>query len=42
VFVKDQGNTDVSAHLGGILGGFLIMSVVMVILYRREQKQKYG
>ena len=42
VFVKDQGNTDVSAHLGGILGGFLIMSLVMVILYRREQKQKYG
>ncbi|MBO6065793.1 MAG: rhomboid family intramembrane serine protease, partial [Lachnospiraceae bacterium] len=42
LFVKDQGNTDVSAHLGGILGGFLIMSVVMVILYRREQKQKYG
>ena len=42
VFVKDQGNTDVSAHLGGIFGGFLIMSLVMVILYRREQKQKYG
>ncbi|MBO4324487.1 MAG: rhomboid family intramembrane serine protease [Lachnospiraceae bacterium] len=38
IFVKEQGNTDISAHLGGLFGGFLIMSLVMVILYRREQK----
>ncbi|MBO4696219.1 MAG: rhomboid family intramembrane serine protease [Lachnospiraceae bacterium] len=38
LFVEEQGNTDISAHLGGLFGGFLIMSLVMVILYRREQQ----
>ena len=37
-FVEEQGNVDVSCHVGGILGGFAVMSAVMVILYQREQR----
>lgn len=38
VFVEEQEGIDVSAHLGGILGGFIIMSILMVMLYRKEKQ----
>lgn len=38
LFVEDQEGIDVSAHIGGIFGGFLVMSLVMALLYRKEKE----
>lgn len=37
-----QQGVDVSAHIGGAIGGFLVMGLFLFLMYLREQRQSYN